>query len=106
MITAEGLLGRVAIWRYHYGLANLELTSCQRHKILTFIRSLSDLYVIREAHCCCFAADVLWIARSSAPWRFRPAHTATRTPSISAMPAGATGASVDPGATQTRRNRL
>ena len=86
MITAEGLLGRVAIWCYHYGLANLELTSCQRHKILTFLRSLSDLYVGHEDHCRRCAAGVLWIARSGAPWRFLPAHTAIGTPSANAVP--------------------
>ena len=30
-----------------HGMANLELTSCQWHKILTFRRSRSDLYVGR-----------------------------------------------------------
>ena len=37
-------MGRVDIWCYHCGVANVELTSCQWHKILTFLRSRSDLY--------------------------------------------------------------
>ena len=55
-------------------MANVELTSYQWHKILTFLRrSRSDLYVGREDHCRRFAAGVLWIAGSGAPWRFLPA---------------------------------
>ena len=59
-------------------MANLELTSCQRHKILTFLRSRADLYVGREDHCRRFVTGVLWIARSGAPWRFRPAEYGNR----------------------------
>ena len=56
-----------------HGMANVELTSYQWHKILTFLRSRSDLYIGREDHCRRFAAGVVWIARSGAPWRFLPA---------------------------------
>ena len=55
------------------GMANVELTSYQWHKTLTFLRSRSDRYVGCEDHCRRFAAGVLWIARSGAPWHFRPA---------------------------------
>ena len=51
-------------------MANVELASCQWHKILTFLRSRSDIYVGREDHCRCFVTGALWIARSGAPWRF------------------------------------
>ena len=54
-------------------MANVELTSYQWHKILTFLRSRCDLYVGREDHCRCFVAGVLWIARSGAPWCYLPA---------------------------------
>ena len=56
-----------------HGMANVELTSYQWDKILTFLRSRSDLYVGREDHCRRFVTGVLWIARSGAPWRFLPA---------------------------------
>ena len=49
------------------GMANVELTSYQWDKILTFLRSRSDLYVGREDHCRRFVNGVLWIARSGAP---------------------------------------
>ena len=54
-------------------MANVELTSCQWHKILTFLRSRSDLYVGIEDRCRRFVAGVLWIARFGAPWRLLPA---------------------------------
>ena len=49
-------------------MANLELTSYQWDKILTFLRSRSDLYVGCETDCRRFVAAVLWIARAGAPW--------------------------------------
>ena len=54
-------------------MANVELTSYQWDKTLTFLRSRSDLYVGREDHCRRFVTGVPWIARSGAPWRFWPA---------------------------------
>ena len=54
-------------------MANLELTSYQWGKILTFLRSRSDLYVGCETDCRRFVAAVLWIARAGAPWRMLPA---------------------------------
>ena len=60
-------LGRVDIWCYHCGMANVELTSYQWDKILTFLRSRSDLYIGREDHCRRFVTGVLWIARSGPP---------------------------------------
>ena len=54
-------------------MANLELTSYQWDKILTFLCSRSDLYVGCETDCRPFVAAVLWIARSGAPWRMLPA---------------------------------
>ena len=75
-----------------HGTANVELTSYQWDKILAFLRSRSDLYIGREDHCRRFVAGVLWIARSGAPGVSCPPNTATGTPSLSAVPAGATGA--------------
>ena len=76
-----------------HGMANLELTSCQWDKILTFLRrSRSDLYIGREDHCRRFAAGVLWIARSGAPWRFRPAEYGNWNSVYKRCAGGATGA--------------
>ena len=53
-------------------MANSELTSYQWDKILTFLRSRSDLYIGGETDCRRFVTAVLWIARAGAPWRFLP----------------------------------
>ena len=58
---------------YNGRMSSIKLSSEQWGQILDFLRGCTGLYVGQEAECRRFIEAVLWIARSGAQWRRRPA---------------------------------
>ena len=53
-------------------LMKVKLPDHQWSKILSFLRTCSDIYVGKEAECRRYVEAVLWITRSGAQWRLLP----------------------------------
>lgn len=50
----------------------LHLSEPHWQKILEYLRTRGDLYIITEARCRLFVEAILWMARSGAKWRLLP----------------------------------